>query len=159
MKSVLLKRISTLSFVLIFLFSCHEREELPLESGQLTILESNTEGCKENLKSVGADQYVELKAESQNHLRVKFVNAIFNCCPGEIISTAFIEDDVLKVVFSEETGMCDCICEYDVECVVGSMENRNYNIEIYINGIEEPDAKLSFTFSSRLDIRYNIDKE
>ncbi|WP_346857088.1 hypothetical protein [uncultured Draconibacterium sp.] len=131
--------------------SCQDEEELPpLEDRQLTVSEIKTQGCKDNLKSNDIERYIELKAEGENQLRVKFVNASLNCCPGEITTNAFIQNDTLRVIFSEETpGRCNCFCDFDLECVIDSMENRSYNIEVYAHS-ENAKAKFTFNYTPEL---------
>jgi len=147
-------------FCLVFALmgaSCQNKEQLPpLKDNQLTVSEIKTQGCKENTKSTDIERYIELKAEGENQLRVKFINATLSCCPGEITSNAFIQNEILKVVFSEQTPiLCNCICSYDLECVIGSMENRSYNIEIYVRS-ENPKANFTFNYSKNLDSRIEI---
>jgi hypothetical protein len=156
MKSNILK-LSTVLLLLLFNGAGCEKDELPpLEDKQLTIVETNAQGCKDNLKSTDIERYVELKAEEDSKLRIKFTNAMLNCCPGEITSSAFIENEVLKVVFMEETpAQCDCNCDFDLECVIDSMENRSYNIEVYAHS-EKPKVQLTFTYSTELNSKISI---
>nr|WP_321358214.1 hypothetical protein [uncultured Draconibacterium sp.] len=149
-------KLKTLKLSLIFLLialvviSCQDEEELPpLEDKQLTVSEIKTQGCKDNLKSNDIERYVELKAEGENQLRVKFINAILNCCPGEITTNAFIQNDTLRVIFSEETpGRCNCICDFDLECVIDSMEQRKYTAKVSAGGDV---ASFTFDYSKSLN--------
>ena len=158
MKSILRNALALLVFV-IFAGSCGNKEESQLGEKEFSILEFNAGDCKGNLKSTNESQYIELKAEGSGRLNIKFVNAVFNCCPGKITSSASFQNGILKIVFAEEMGACDCICDYDVECLIGSIANGDYDIEVYINNTEEPKASFSFTYSSQLDMTYNIDQE
>jgi len=146
-----------IAFFFIFIGAGCQKEELsPLKDKILTVTEVNSTGCKESLKSSDAEQYVELKAVGDKQLKVKFINAVLNCCPGEITSKAFIKNEMLKVVFIEETpAMCNCICNFDLECVIDSMENREYNLEIYAHS-DKPKAKLTFNYSSKLNTKIKI---
>ena len=140
--------------------SCQDEEELPpLKDKQLTVSEIKSQGCKDNLKSTDVERYIELKAEGENQLRVKFINATLNCCPGEITTNAFIQNDTLKVVFIEQyPGGCNCICDFDLECVIDSMEDRKYNIGVYAQRsiYEEPNSKFTFNYSKELDTTIKI---
>jgi hypothetical protein len=134
--------------------SCQKESELPpLEDKQLTVLELQCYGCKENEKSTDLEQYIELKAEDENKLRLKFSNATLNCA-GLDTTYAAIDDGVLNVTFVGNWQE-DCICEFDLECLLDSMENRSYNIEVYVSG-DEPKAQFSFVYSSNLDLQFDI---
>ncbi len=142
--------------ILLFLFvgaSCQkEKNELPpLENKILSIIETNFNGCKESLKSSETERYVELKAEGENQLRLKFINARINCA-GLDTTYAAINDGILKVTFFDY-NLANCLCDFDLDCVIDSMENREYNLEVYAHG-EEPKAKFTFTYSSMLDSKF-----
>ncbi len=129
-----------------------------LEGNQdLSVVNTSSAECKNTTKSAGIwPQSIELKAVNGNQLNVTFINAILNCCTEEIVSSACIEDNILKVFFVENPpGLCDCICPYDLGCIIGNMEAREYEIEICAGG-DIPDAKFSFTFSQKLDMEYEI---
>ena len=142
---------------LFFLFGAGcQKDEPPLKDKILTIVEVNSTGCKKSLKSPETEQYIELKAVGNRQLKVRFINAVLNCCPGKITSNAFIQNGILKVVFIEETpAMCNCICNFDLECVIDSMENREYNLEVYAHS-EKPKAKITFNYSSKLNTKIKI---
>lgn len=152
--------LSFLPLCVALLFAGCEKEELsPLADKILTVLEINSEGCKKKLKSTETERYIELKAERENQLRLKFINASLNCCPGETTSNVYIENEVLKVIFIEEApAECDCICDFDLECLIDSMESRQYDLEVYANG-EKPKAKITFTYSSGLDSKINVSND
>ncbi|MBI9065216.1 MAG: hypothetical protein JEZ14_24745 [Marinilabiliaceae bacterium] len=134
---------------------CGKDELPPLEDKILKVTEMNASGCKDQLKSSDIERYVELKAENDNQLRVRFINASLNCCPGEITSNAFIQNEILKIVFMEETMACNCICDFDLECVIDSMENRSYEMEVYAHS-EKPKAKFTFYYSKKLNARIKV---
>ncbi len=151
MKSEILK-LSTIALLLLFIGASCEKDEIqPLEDQILTVIETNSDGCKDPLKSSETEQYIELKAEGENQLKITFINAVLNCCPGEITSNVFIQNEIFKVVFIEETPTkCSCICDFDLECVIDSMENREYNLEVYAHS-DRPKAKFRFNYSSKLN--------
>lgn len=142
-----------LLFTIIGVACQDDVELLPLKDKQLTISEQQVQGCKENLKSTNIEKYIELKAEGENQLRLKFINATMNC-GGLDTTSAFIQDGILKVVFVDRP-IADCICYFDLECVVDSMENREYDLEVYVAG-DHADADFSFTYSRNLDRTINI---
>ena len=81
---------------------------------------------------------------------------MLNCCSGEIVLKTNIEDGILKVHFYENTpGICICICHYDLDCIIGSMVSRKYEVEVYTGG-NNPDAQFSLTFSPGMNMKYDI---
>lgn len=147
----------TVSFLITFALGCQKNDPDPLEDQTLSVIETINTGCKNTTKSTEeGQQSVELKAINGNQLRLTFVNAILNCCTKNIISNASIENNILKVFFVENPpGLCNCICPYDLECVIDNMESRKYEIEVYAGG-DTPDAKFHFTFSQKLNMKYTI---
>nr|WP_320023349.1 hypothetical protein [uncultured Draconibacterium sp.] len=152
MKSEILK--ISLVFLLFALIgvSCQDQEELPpLEDKQLTVSEISTQGCKHNLKSNDIERYVELKAEGENKLRVKFINATLNCA-GLDTTYAMINDGILRVTFIDY-NWANCICNFDLECVIDSMEQRKYTAQVSVQG--EVTA-FTFNYSQHLDFKIDI---
>jgi len=147
----------SVSFLVTIAFGCHKNDSDPLEDQTLSVIETISSGCKGTTKSTTEEpQSIELKAISGNQLQITFVNVLLNCCTENIISNASIENNILKVFFVENPpGLCNCICPYDLECIIDNMENRKYEIEVYAGG-DTPDAKFSFTFTQKLDIKYDI---
>lgn len=136
---------------------CHKNDSVPFEDQMLSVVETINSGCKNTTKSTEEEQQsIELKAINGNQLQLTFVNALLNCCTTNIISNASIENSILKVFFAENPpGLCNCICPYDLKCIIDNMENRKYEIEVYAGG-DTPDAKFSFTFSRKLNMKYDI---
>ncbi|WP_321343918.1 hypothetical protein [uncultured Draconibacterium sp.] len=132
--------------------SCHDEEELPpLEDRQLTVSEIKTQGCKDNLKSTDVERYIELKAEGENKLRVKFINATLNCA-GLDTTYAMINDGILRVTFIDY-NWANCICNFDLECVIDSMEQRKYTSKVSASGEV---TTFTFHYSKNLDSTIEI---
>jgi len=132
-------------------FACEKNDLPPLDDRVLSVLEIQASDCKENLKSITVEQSVKLKAVNSTQLQLEFINGSLNCCPGEIQSSAYIEDQILRVNFHEEIpGICNCTCYYDLGCLIDSLENRRYTMEIYIGG-DKLDASFSFEYSKNLE--------
>jgi hypothetical protein len=132
---------------------CNNDELPPLNDQILNTSEINTKGCKEQLKTTNVERYIELLAENNNQLRVKFINAQINCAGIETTS-ASIQNGILKVFFVERS-LANCICDFDLECLIGSMENRKYEMEIYTHN-EIPITKFSFKYSKKLNTQKKI---
>ena len=129
-----------------------DEEELPpLKDKQLTVSEIKTQGCKDNLKSTDVERYIELKAEGENQLRVKFINATLNCA-GLDTTLAIINNEILKVTFIDY-HLANCYCDFDLECVIDSMEQRKYTAQV-----STPYEVTTFTFdySKKLDTAIKI---
>ncbi len=47
------------------------------------------------------EEYLELKAD-RNYLKVKHINALFNCCPGSIRVTSKISNDTIYIREKED---------------------------------------------------------
>jgi hypothetical protein len=151
MKTVVLK----ISFIFLLWYfmgaGCEKVSTQPLEDRNMNIVSTNFIGCKEESNSTLVEQYIKLEAVGKNQLRIKFINAHLNCCPGEIYSSAYITNETLKINFREATpAKCNCMCYYDVECIIDSLERREYSVEIYAHS-EKPNAKFSFNFSETLN--------
>lgn len=132
--------------------SCQDEEELPsLKDKQLTVSEIKTQGCKDNLKSTDVERYIELKAEGENQLRIKFVNAILNCA-GLDTTYAMIDDGTLRVTFVDY-NWANCVCNFDLECVIDSMEQRKYTAEVSAGGEV---TTFTFQYSQNLDSTIEI---
>ena len=132
--------------------SCQDEEELPpLKDKQLTVSEIKSQGCKDNLKSTDVERYIELKAEGENQLRVKFINATLNCA-GLDTTYAMINDGILRVTFIDY-NWANCICNFDLECVIDSMEQRKYDAKVSVGGEV---TTFTFDYSKKLDTTIKI---
>ncbi|WP_319229584.1 hypothetical protein [Draconibacterium orientale] len=151
-------KLKILKLSLVFLLfaligaSCQDEEELPpLEDKQLTVSEIKSQGCKDNLKSNDVERYIELKAEGENQLRIKFINATLNCA-GLDTTYAMINDGILRVTFIDY-NWANCICDFDLECVIDSMEQRKYTAKVSAGGEV---ATFTFHYSKNLDSTIEI---
>ncbi len=150
------KGIAAVIFLLIATIRCDKEEVLNLSDTVLPVTSYTSSDCKGNLRSLETECYVVLKSIDNNKLKVEYINAEMNCCPGEIKAQASIQDKILKIIFYEDPpGDCRCLCNYDLSCVIDSILPGKYETEIYRGG-ELPDAHFSFTYSQSLELRYNI---
>ncbi|QIA08756.1 hypothetical protein [Draconibacterium halophilum] len=151
-------KLEILKLSLVFLLfaligaSCQDEEELPpLKDKQLTVSEIKSQGCKDHLKSTDTERYIELKAEGENQLRVKFINATLNCA-GLDTTYAMINDGILRVTFIDYEW-ANCICNFDLECVIDSMEQRKYTSKVSASGEV---TTFTFHYSKNLDSTIEI---
>jgi hypothetical protein len=147
------------AFVLLFSMmgaGCEKEKTISLKDKALNVSSMSYSSCKETLVSNTIEQYIELKAIGKNQLQIKFINASLNCCPEEIYSNAYIKNNLLRINFREKTpAECNCNCYYDLECIIDSLEDREYTTEVYAHG-DSPKARFTFSFSDKLDAKINI---
>ena len=150
-------KLSAMLLALVMVISCESKDEnLSEEYKELKVLSQQAFECKLGLKSTKSDQKIKLKAEDGNRLRLSYSNAKINCA-GLDTTHAVLNNGMLSVSFIENP-MADCICVRDLECVIDAMEQRKYDIKVYVNG-EEPKAVFSFVYSSELDLTYEVDEK
>jgi hypothetical protein len=78
-------------------------------------------------------------------LRLKHINAGFNCCPGDITADITVEGDTILIVEHEEQSMCDCSCLYDLEFEIRNLDSRKYAIRIVELYTQPGDERLDFS--------------
>lgn len=66
-------------------------------------------------------------------LSITHNNAVFNCCPGDLSATFNLEGDTIYITEAESSGMCDCMCLYDLD-----FEITNLPAGIYVLHLNEP---------------------
>ena len=153
-------------FKIIFLFgilltvSCckdNENKVIP-EDRILEIKDLSYNGCKPVTNSSDTEEYIELQTVDSNYLHVKHVNAIFNCCPKEIIVEAKIENGkIIYNSFHKENG-CHCYCLFDTYCKIGPLSFTKYTFIVNTYGIDEP-IEFTLDFSQTTQEKYIIERE
>jgi len=58
---------------------------------------------------------VEYGYDGRSVLRLKHVNAGFNCCPGTISAEILAERGEIRIKEKESSSLCDCSCLYDID--------------------------------------------
>lgn len=66
-------------------------------------------------------------------LSITHSNAVFNCCPGTLSASFNLEGDTIFISESESSGLCDCMCLYDLD-----FEITNLPAGIYVLHFIEP---------------------
>jgi len=77
-------------------------------------------------------------------LRLKHVNAGFNCCPKMDIHIE-IENDTIRIIEKEVEGLCDCLCLFDLDYEVVDLPPGEYTIAVLEPYVRKGDEKLEFT--------------
>jgi hypothetical protein len=64
----------------------------------------------------GASQEcVEYIYDGKSVLRLKHVNAGFNCCPGTVSADIRVSGGEIRIKEKESSSLCDCSCLYDLD--------------------------------------------
>jgi hypothetical protein len=119
---------------------CVDRHNYPWDTGGGTIeplgtLISRT-GCGTEVNSPPANDIptdmscIDWQYLTNNVLRMKHINAAFNCCPGDISADITIRSDTITIVERESQSMCDCQCLYDLEFEFRNIEPRPYLVKV-----------------------------
>lgn len=110
--------------------------------------------CKSSIDTNSSDQGKRNKAGAiedcmeygyeGDTLRLKHINAAFNCCPKEILVETRILSDTLIIVESEAASLCDCLCLYDLDIAVYALPAGKYTIVVKEPYIPEGEPPLAF---------------
>jgi len=79
-------------------------------------------------------------------LRLRHINAGFNCCPGEITASVQILGNVISILESEAAQECRCQCLYDLDFRIQGLYPGLYEIRVvepYVHS-EWGEARLGF---------------
>ncbi len=103
-------------------------------------------GKSTNITSDSSCVYYTYNA-AQQQLHLQHINAVFNCCPGELYADILREADTIFISEREEHAECDCMCLYDLELTVNGVAPGNYILKFI-----EPYA----TFESALVVALSL---
>ena len=121
-------------FCLIFMLSCETAQKLDPEGTLVSY-----EGCKntgvasfssEGLNSADFGQECIEFGYSGNVLRIKHINASFNCCLEKIVGTVSFEGSIISIESEGilDNGGCHCLCLYDVVYEIYDLTPGSYII-------------------------------
>lgn len=97
-------------------------------------------GCKSEPKLVKAkgesafpwdEELVEYEKKENSQLYLKHVNAIFNCGTDEVQVSATIDGRNINIIEQGDDVSANCVCPFDVECLVNGLTDGIYKIGIY----------------------------
>jgi len=77
-----------------------------------------------------------------NEVRIKHVNAAFNCCPGTINAYVRLENQVILVHESETEAGCDCQCLYDLNYSLQGLKPGTYSLVVVGPYTQDNDRNL-----------------
>lgn len=87
-----------------------------------------------------------------NTLKIKHINAGFNCCPDSLYVQSALEGNVITIQEYESNALCDCNCLYDLDIELNGIEAKEYQI-VFI----EPYAADQQEIIVDIDLSINIE--
>ena len=84
---------------------------------------------KENI-SAATEECAEYFYDGHGNLRLKHINAAFNCCPGTISADIIIEPGEILIKEKESEAICDCNCLFDVDYEIINLKPGVYRISV-----------------------------
>jgi hypothetical protein len=128
---------------------------------EIKIKDFSYQGCKEIVtsftKSAESEESIEYRAIGDGFLRIKHVNAVFNCCPGTIKSDLSVVGNTITIVETETDPQCKCICDYDLEYTLGPLSSNTEYILIFCNNKGEY-LRFSIKYKSFLEGKVIVKK-
>jgi hypothetical protein len=77
-----------------------------------------------------SQECIEYEYDGRSVLRLKHVNAGFNCCPGTISAEITAEGGEIRIKESESSSLCDCSCLYDLDYEFTGVKPGLYRISV-----------------------------
>lgn len=77
-----------------------------------------------------SQECIEYDYDGRGVLRLRHINAGFNCCPGTISADIEISDGELRITESESSSLCDCNCLYDLGYEMTRLTSGTWRISI-----------------------------
>jgi hypothetical protein len=85
---------------------------------------------------------------SGNTLYLTHQNTAFNCCPGKIMTTITVSDQIITIKEREQAAGCQCMCLYDLEMEISNLPPGTYRI---ITDVPYLDGQSPLNFSCDLE--------
>lgn len=83
--------------------------------------------------------------DGEGTLKLRHLNAAFNCCPE--ISCEFAFDENIITVLENDDGQCDCLCLFDADFQITGLTVGLYTIKFSEMYLEDGDLPLEFSVS------------
>ncbi len=100
--------------------------------------------CKGTLRAE-PEESGTFQAVEDGYLLMKHLNAVFNCCPGQLFVTVTMVGNEITINEDETEQGCKCVCPYDLSYKVGPLlTSKEYTIVLKQKGI----------IRARFNIRY-----
>lgn len=82
------------------------------------------------LTDTPVQECVVLHYDGNGNLDIDHMNALFNCCPGEIHGEVQINGHTIVIREDETQAGCHCNCHYNLEFQVTNLQAGNYTIQV-----------------------------
>ena len=156
---LVVRRISYYLIVIIILgFSCSEKLPNDPETEpvfvQDTLRDIEFGNCNSviSLDSTELDDCFELSYDRDEEiLRIKHVNAAFNCCPEYVNVFYVMTDSTILIRERDFKGNCECLCLFTFEYEIMNVKANDYKIEIdekYVRRSMDEEAIFEIDLSS-----------
>ncbi len=161
MKPIVLITKVLILFLALVIVGCDDKEDRSDEQVVFTgVKDLSHTDCKTTTKGIsGKKEYLKLEAEGK-YLAIKHINAVFNCCPGELFVTSKVRNDTIFINETEKEAGCKCICPYDLNYKVGALKYGKYHVilsHIKSNSIlVEFDINFNSKTSEIVDVAQNL---
>lgn len=99
--------------------------------------------ARTGLRAAGTE-CVEYEYDGKSVLRLKHINAGFNCCPGTVSAEITVEGGEIRIREKESSSLCDCSCLYDVSYEFAGVALGIYHISVVGPYQNESDTPLEF---------------
>jgi hypothetical protein len=77
---------------------------------------------------------IEYKYNGANTLLINHTNAVFNCCPGNILAGIEFSEGLISILEREAEHGCKCLCHYDLDFRLTHIPPGIYTIRITCEG-------------------------
>jgi len=79
---------------------------------------------------ISSQECAEYDYDGRGLLKLKHINAGFNCCPGTISATTDVSNGVILIKERESSSLCDCDCLYDLGYEIAGLAAGIYRISV-----------------------------
>ena len=99
----------------------------------------NVNGCKNTTSqhtsnaahtAQNAQECVVFNYDGEKNLELNHINALFNCCPGEIEADFEFTGNTIIITERQTDPICLCICFFDVNFLIDNIAPAVYTIRI-----------------------------
>jgi hypothetical protein len=91
-----------------------------------------------------SEECVEYDYDGSRLLRLRHVNAGFNCCPGTVSADIDGSGGTIRIRETESSSLCDCSCLYDLTYEIAPLTPGRYRIVVLGPYQAETDPPLAF---------------
>jgi len=147
--------IFTMLFTSTLFFACDEEKKTNTNNvnnnNNVTnpqLVSFDDSGCKneQNIKAIDYSLFSGFECmvwsyDGTGSLELQHINAVFNCCPDETLGmtgTVAYADTVFTLTESDNGGLCNCVCPYDMNYTLSDVAPGTYTV--VVNPFDNPVA-------------------